>query len=148
VTQADIKNEARVVKELCDSGGHPNIVEILRDGFETLAFIGEYYFIDMELCDMNLHEYIHDERILIEDPQISRGPTFVSKSCSLLERMRNIWAIMIHISQGLKFLHDHGHAHRDLKPSNGISNFNYANPNSPILKNSKLMEACGFWSFH
>jgi serine/threonine protein kinase len=68
-------------------------------------------------------------------PQTFRSPAFVSRSCSLLERMRNIWEIMIHISQGLKFLHDHGHAHRDLKPSNGMYiEFNHANPKSYTQK--------------
>ena len=109
------------MKELCQSGGHPNIVAILQDGRETYQWIGDIYFIDMELCDMNLHNYIHGERTVLQEPDKPRSPVFVLKDSDIKEKMRNAWEIMIHISKGLEFLHNQGQVHRDLKPSNGMS---------------------------
>ena len=55
VSKSDIENEARVVRLLMEHGGHQNIVTILAHGFNA-AFDG--YFIDMELRDMTLKDYI------------------------------------------------------------------------------------------
>ena len=50
----DIKNEIRVVEKLCSPGTHKNIVSVLRHG--QLSNM-PYYFIDMELCDLDLETY-------------------------------------------------------------------------------------------
>lgn len=103
-------------------GGHPNIVVILQDGWKTIPFVGEYYFIDMELCDLNLHDYIQGHRSMTLEVYDTLDPRiFVPPECDILEKMRNVWAIMIHISQGLEFLHQYGQVHRDLKPRNSKS---------------------------
>lgn len=81
--------------------------------------MGEYYYIDMELCDLNLDDYIHgDRQASFPMARAHAINIFVSKDCSLLEKMRNVWTIMIHISQGLDFIHQNGQVHRDLKPRN------------------------------
>src|SRR5271154_1333960 len=94
ITKEDIENEARVVRELQNLEGHPNIISILRDGWEETPFL--YYFLDMELCDMNLNDYIHGQQRDTEDTAggFLHSPIYVSKDCTLIEKMRNIWAIM------------------------------------------------------
>jgi serine/threonine protein kinase len=80
------------------------------------------YFIDMELCNLTLHEYIkycNNGATLGFEVQEARAPVFVHNDCSSLMRMRNIWTIMTHIVLGLEFMHKQKQAHRDLKPSNG-----------------------------
>jgi hypothetical protein len=53
----DIENEVRVIKKLCERNAHLNIVEVVQFG----RLIGSpCYFIDMELCDMNLENYIYN----------------------------------------------------------------------------------------
>ena len=54
---SDLDNELRVLAELL---GHnaPNLVGILRFGRLEGS---QYYHIDMELCELNLHNYIKHE---------------------------------------------------------------------------------------
>ena len=131
VTQDDIENEIRVLCLLNENEWHQNIVKILRHGsFDNSPF---YYFIDMELCDLNLSVYIdyhsgrlssafhpHAETIETIDTQI-RSPVFVGKDCSFPVRMHDMWTIASHIASGLEFIHSLRIVHRDLKPCNGIS---------------------------
>lgn len=114
-----IENEVRAVTELNNHGGHPNIVTMNRRGW--LESPPRYFFIDMELCNSNLDKYIHDERS--DDAVMTRNTktaVYVSKDSEILIKMRNIWTMMSHVSQGLQFMHLHGQVHRDLRPRNGI----------------------------
>lgn len=52
---AAIANEIRVVEKLCKDGAHPNIMMILKHGWLNTD---QYYFFDMELCAMNLENFI------------------------------------------------------------------------------------------
>jgi serine/threonine protein kinase len=73
-----------------------------------------YYFIDMELCDMNLDEYIYDK------------PTPFGKRAFPLERtvdINYIWRIMRDVTHGVVFVHDYMEVHRDLKPQNSTIPF-------------------------
>jgi hypothetical protein len=58
-TMADmssIRNEIRAITKLCD-GSHVNIIKVLRCGeYQDLSV--SYAYIDMELCSLNLDEYI------------------------------------------------------------------------------------------
>ena len=52
----DVENEVKVVEALRKRGTHPNIVEILNHGWLETA--GKVYFIDMELTNVTLTDYI------------------------------------------------------------------------------------------
>ena len=99
----------RVINKL--SGDvHPNIVQVLRIG----EIIGSpYYFIDMELCDINLEQYIYSNPSAAESfPHLVReAPSAVQAS--------QVWNVMKQIARGLTFIHGHNEVHRDLKPHNG-----------------------------
>lgn len=122
--QADehaIDSETKAVHELVQSGGHSNIISILDHGWLDSPY--HYYFIDMELCELSLHQYIHDTRSLsIDDVFMDKlSPVFVRKDVSLLTFALNIWTIMREIVAGVEFLHSQNQVHRDLKPHNGKS---------------------------
>jgi len=97
--EENIKNEKRALLELYKAGGHPNIIEVFQHGtFST----GPWYYFDMELCAMNLKEYMSQE---------------YPKSLPLVEVCR----IVREVTEGVVHLHRANLAHRDIKPQNGIS---------------------------
>jgi serine/threonine protein kinase len=108
----DIENEARVIRKLCGHGAHTNIVEVLR-----LGELGgsAYYFIDMELCDKNLEEYIYRQSSTHESV-----PYFLGNAPSSI-KAKQIWNVVRQIASGIAFIHNHEEVHRELKPSNSIS---------------------------
>src|SRR5438046_7276066 len=55
VRQEDVDNEVRAIIKLCQTN-HPNIVQVLDYGW--LKADGVEYFIDMELCEISLENYI------------------------------------------------------------------------------------------
>jgi len=111
-TETDLlQKEVMAIKTLCGPGAHVNIVQVLAHG--PLPSI-PFYFIDMELCDLNLHDYIHQEpsaKPLESMPYILRG-----KNSAL---PLQIWIIMKQIVAGAEYIHRKGHVHRDIKPANG-----------------------------
>jgi len=120
ISRADLENEARNIATLTKIGIHNNIITIMDHGW-----IKDYYFIDMELCDLTLNDYIQyfkaESGLLTFDVESSASPVFVQKNCSALMRMINIWTIGIHVARGIDFLHKHDQVHRDLKPRNGMT---------------------------
>jgi len=97
---------------VCRRPLHPNIVAVLKLGPLPQT---PYYFIDMELCDLNLAEYIHRRTPLSPSESI---PYFVKDAEPPL-KAQQIWSIMYEIAKGLAFMHSLRVAHRDLKPANG-----------------------------
>jgi len=90
VTGEAVVNEQRAVWKLCrESNKH--LVAVLGVGI-----IDSHYFIDMELCDRNLEEYIQTSDVEIN----------------------GVWGIMRDITDGVAFIHSHKEVHRDLKPRN------------------------------
>jgi len=73
-----------------------------------------YYFIDMELCDMNLEEYMYRER------SPDREMLQLQSSLPLALDIRMIWNIMRDITNDVAFIHNHMEVHRDIKPTNSI----------------------------
>ena len=124
IPEEDIQNEARVVDAICKNGGHENIVGILNHGWLRGSL--NVYFIDMELADLTLTDYIRylggstSSAIDIHAIQ-SSSPVFIRRDCPFKERIHNIWIIGLHIAKGLEFMHRHKHVHRDLKPSNSTN---------------------------
>jgi serine/threonine protein kinase len=119
IWREDIDKEAQNIAKLIKYGEHENIVRILDYGWAS-----NFFFIDMELCDFALSDYIkyHEGGGSIGFIDMSLfAPVLATKDCSLLERVRNMWVIGTHITSGLEFLHSHKHVHRDLKPANGMN---------------------------
>jgi serine/threonine protein kinase len=109
-----IENEIGSILRLYESGGNPHIVAILKIGD-----IPQNVFFDMELCDMNLADYIYgtlDE---------STAATYLIKDQPPPMKSRQIWNVMLQITKGVEFLHGKNMVHRDLKPANGTGNRHY-----------------------
>lgn len=104
-SQADLLNEIRALDKLC-IGDNRNIVKVFKHGSLTTS---PYYYIDMELCDLSLTQYLSDDlRDLISDHK--RVPFEIG----------HVWGIMKDATCGLEFIHSHNEVHRDLKPGNGM----------------------------
>ena len=106
VKPEDIENEERAIKQLCCGQAHQNIVIVLRLGELSAS---SYYFIDMELCEFSLDDYIHN-------PLCEPGVIFKDSAASL--KQLQIFNIMLHSCSGVQYIHDKGQVHRDIKPSN------------------------------
>jgi len=113
LTDEDVLNEAHAINKLKDHGTSENIVSILHHGWMAESV---YYYIDMEVCGINLEEYIATPAattyISSENPRLF-GTKF--GECG----MWNAWDIMEQISGGVEFIHSCEQVHRDLKPRNG-----------------------------
>jgi serine/threonine protein kinase len=108
-----LQKEVKAIKRLCGPGAHVNIVQVLDHG--TLSNT-PYYFIDMEFCDFNLHDYIHRET----SPELSESIRGAGSASSL-----QIWVVMSQIAAGVEYIHRKGHVHRDIKPANGAGSLFY-----------------------
>ena len=107
-TESDLRNELRALDKIC-TRDNPHIVNVLRHG--PLPF-STFYYIDMQLCDINLNDYIYQ----------SWPAQLASKSRFFGTDYRDVpseWLILAHIVSGLVFIHGLGEVHRDLKPRNG-----------------------------
>jgi serine/threonine protein kinase len=112
IQREDIEHEAQAITKICGQGAHRNIVAVLKLGELRDT---SYYFIDMELCDLNLAEYIH--RQALPNP-LESIPYFI-KDAPPPMKAQQIWNIMQQIASGIKYIHSLKVVHRDLKPTNG-----------------------------
>jgi serine/threonine protein kinase len=113
VTREDVLNEPRAINALKAHGPCENLVLVIRHGWLPRS---QYYFIDMELCDGNLEDYIGRKSgvnyVLSKNPRFF-GATFMERG------IWNTWDIMEQIAGGMGFMHKCKEVHRDLKPRNG-----------------------------
>ena len=107
----------KAIKRLCGPGAHVNIVQVLDHGLLSNV---PYYFIDMEFCDLNLHDYIHRETSPERSESLPRCSRGASSTSSL-----QIWVVMSQIAAGVEYIHRKGHVHRDIKPANGADSLFY-----------------------
>jgi eukaryotic-like serine/threonine-protein kinase len=106
VDEKVVDNEVQAVKALCKEG-HPNVIAVLRIGELRNS---QDLFIDMELCDLNLTDYIRGAQPM---------PPFLVRDQPPPMLARQIWNVMIQITTGVEYLHVRDMVHRDLKPANG-----------------------------
>lgn len=98
----------RAVAKLC-AKPHRNIITVLQHGrFDPNSPI---YFIDMELCDFNLHKYLQGT--------ISAEGLAEWKSPKQDGELLLVCAIARQILSGVAFIHKHDEVHRDLNLLNG-----------------------------
>jgi serine/threonine protein kinase len=118
---------------------HRNIVQVLQhDWFKS----NSEYYIDMELCDLTLHDYIHNRASFIgQHSDLSHhSPIFVFDDCSAHLNLLNVCAIINHIARGLEFIHQEHYTHRDIKPLNGKSCRNGRLIASALFSSNESME--------
>ena len=108
-------NEARMTKKFDASGGHRNIVRIIKQGWIEE---NRTYFFDMECCPMTLDAFIQNEFTSV----VGLGNFLGLTSVKSIPHVLSLWGIMRDITAGLNFIHSIEAIHRDLKPKNGASN--------------------------
>lgn len=94
--------------KLC-SKRHSNIVRIVAHG-DVNNF--PYYYIDMELCDLDLSHYIANRK------SESRKCPISSKELSPKDIMNHSFDILKDVTRGVAFIHAQQIVHRDIKPQN------------------------------
>jgi serine/threonine protein kinase len=103
----------RAVEKLCmTQPTHRNIVSVFEYGR-----LGPFlYYIDMELCQLNLNQWIYGKWNDAEKKELP----FLTAELPPRMRMGQVWDIMEDITQAVAFIHNAHEVHRDLKPSNGL----------------------------
>ena len=123
--EAVIANEIRVINKLSENGGNPNIVTVLEHRWMGP---GDIYVLDMELCELNLGQFIGGGYITaVGQHYFDPVPTGVVPECLTM------WTIMRHITLGLEHIHGLRQVHRDLKPQNGTLLCHLLNSNAVLL---------------
>lgn len=113
MTRNEIESEARAAKDLSEPGVK-NIVSVMKFGDLPESV---YYFIDMELCDLDLDRYIARKW----PPGLQSSVPYF-KNVDILEpvdAIARIAEIMLDICSAVAYIHDRQYVHRDLKPQNG-----------------------------
>jgi serine/threonine protein kinase len=93
----EINNEVRAINKL--SGGHKNLVKIISHGWLPLSSQSgtqsRCYYIDMELCDYSLEQYI-------ADPYLGRK---LRDAWTDAQTLTEILSIMKQITMAVQYIH-------------------------------------------
>jgi serine/threonine protein kinase len=112
-TTEDVLNEARAINILYAKSRPENLVAVIAHGWIPEIPI---YFIDMELCEGNLDDFIQSPQsfslFLSGNPRLLNINFVTYQPC-------HTWDIMEQIAAGVAFIHKCNEVHRDLKPQNG-----------------------------
>ena len=109
VTKDDVDNEVRALKKLCQNQ-HPNIVQVFEYG--QLNPEGTIHFIDMELCDISLGNYLLGQEL----KNVVNWATVREQG----DTPTHAYKILQQILNGLVYIHCLDEVHRDLSPQNGM----------------------------
>jgi len=109
VTKDDVDNEVRALKKLCQNQ-HPNIVQVFEYG--QLNPESTIHFIDMELCDISLGNYLLGQEL----KNVVNWATVREQG----DTPTHTYKILQQILNGLVYIHCLDEVHRDLSPQNGI----------------------------
>src|SRR5271163_2490924 len=96
----DVENEIHSIERLCQRGSHKNIVAHGR-------LDGGFYYMNMELCDLSLHDYIYQ----LWTPEMLATVAYLTVDQPPRMRMSQIWNILQDITDGLTYVHHHGLVH-------------------------------------
>jgi len=113
LSENEILNEFRAIKKLCVDHSHKNLVAVYRYGKLPDSL---YYYIDMELCELNLEEYIHEFEFKLSSTSQELPSLLPLDTKSLMLIMRDV-------SRGLAFIHENDEVHRDIKPRNSNTSY-------------------------
>ena len=109
------------VRKLCGPMAHKNIVEVFGVGKLPHSMC---WYIDMELCDLNLETYILRKWTSALHKSV---PFFTNIETSPISiKISQIAATMNDIARGVVYIHSYDMVHRDLKPRNGKFSANIA----------------------
>ena len=115
ITKDDVDNEIRALKKLCQDQ-QSNIVQVFDHGL--LNPDNTIHFIDMELCDISLANYLLGQELkdVVSWPTVREQEEILSHAYNILQQILN----------GLVYIHCLEEVHRDLSPHNG--NFLFSTP--------------------
>jgi serine/threonine protein kinase len=115
-SKKDWETEGKVITKICGKGTHKHIIAVLR--LDVLRN-SPYFYIDMELCDLNLNGFIYSTSTS-HDPSATILPQYIKNGEPPLKASQ-VWNVMRQIARGIKYIHSLDIVHRDLKPANGNS---------------------------
>jgi serine/threonine protein kinase len=123
-TRRDIEKKNSPITRLTkvwSSAREEHIVRLLGWGenLEVPSSFSSHYFFDMELCDLNLADYISPNVEWKGLSVIGHKSSHFNLESPAIDRATGIWIIMKSIACGLSFLHINDMVHCDLKPRNG-----------------------------
>jgi len=108
-----VQDALHAIKTVCD-GQNPHIIHVESTGLFNMAPL---FFIDMEIAEFSLHDYIYSTANLDVAPPASiknlRRRFLTSKSACT-------WDIMRQATSALKFIHANSEVHRSIKASNSL----------------------------